>query len=68
VSHLQGTNTGIGYKMTTAGGYILKASYEETDYDSISLRSTNNNVAANSTGVTANVDTEAYRLSIGKNF
>ena len=68
VSHLQGTNTGIGYKMTTAGGYILKASYEETDYDSISLRSTNNNVAANSTGVTANVDTEAYRFSIGKNF
>ena len=67
-THLTGTNTGIGYKITTAGGYILKASYEETDYDAISLRSSNNSVAANSTGVTANVDTEAYRISIGKNF
>jgi len=67
-THLTGTNTGVGYKITTAGGYILKASYEETDYDTISLRSTNNSVAANSTAVSANVDTEAYRVSIGKSF
>ena len=67
-THLKGTNTGVGYKITTAGGYILKASYEETDYDTISLRSSNNSVAANSTAVSANVDTEAYRVSIGKSF
>ena len=67
-THLTGTNTGVGYKIATAGGYILKASYEETDYDTISLRSTNNSVAANSTAVSANVDTEAYRVSIGKSF
>ena len=67
-SALTGTNLGLGFRTETAGGYILKASYEETDYDTLSLRSTGNSVAANSTGVTADVDTEAYRLSIGKAF
>ena len=67
-SHLTGTNTGIGYKVTTDGGWILKGSYEETDYDTINLRSDSNSVAANSTGVTADVDTDAYAFSIAKNF
>jgi hypothetical protein len=67
-THLTGTNFGAGFKHTTAGGMILKASYEETDYDTISLRSDKNSVAANSTGVKADVDTEAYRFSIAKNF
>lgn len=67
-SHLTGINLGVGYKTITDGGYILKASYEETDYDSISLRSSNNSVAAETTGVTADVDTEAFRFSIGKAF
>ena len=67
-SSLTGTNLGIGWKTTSASGYHIKASYEETDYDSINLRSTGNSVAANSTGVTADVDTEAFRISIGKDF
>ena len=38
-THLTGTNVGGGFKHTTAGGMTLKASYEETDYDTINLRS-----------------------------
>ena len=65
---LTGTNLGVGYKMTTGGGLHMKLAYEQTDYDSINLRSSNNSVAANSTGVTADVDTSAVRFSLGKNF
>ena len=67
-SNISGTNYGIGWKTETAGGYIIKASYEETDYSTISLRSINNSVTANSSGVKADVDTEAFRLSVGKAF
>jgi len=66
---LRGTNVGAGYKTETPGGFMLKVSYEETDYDTLDLRSTgSNSVTANSTGVTAEVDTKAYRFSVGKAF
>lgn len=67
-SHITGNNTRIGYKHVTGGGLIMKLAYEETDYDTINLRQTNSSVAGNSSGVKANVDTEAYSFSLAKNF
>jgi hypothetical protein len=65
---LTGTNLGVGYKMTTGGGLHMKLAYEQTDYDSISLRSSNNSVVGETTSVNADVDTSAVRFSLGKNF
>ena len=67
-SDISGTNLGGGWKTVTEGGYTLKLSYEETDYDTINLRSTGNSVAANSSAVTGDVDTKAVRFSLGKAF
>ena len=67
-SSIGGTTFGGGWKTETDGGYIIKASYEETDYDAITLVSSGNSVAANTNTVKADMDTKAYRLSLGKNF
>jgi len=66
--NIVGANFGGGLKGTTAGGLLWKLSYEETDYDGISLISTGNSVAANSNTVKADLDTSAYRISLGKSF
>ena len=68
VISLAGTNLGIGWKMTTEGGTLIKLSYEDTDYDAFSLRSTGNSVAANSNAISGDIDTTSYRLSLGKTF
>jgi len=68
VISLAGTNLGIGWKMTTEGGTLIKLSYEDTDYDTFNLRSTGNSVAANSNAISGDIDTTAYRLSLGKTF
>ena len=65
---VSGTNLGVGFKGTFDNGVIWKLSYETTDYDSISLRSTGNSVAGESNAIKADVDTSAYRLSLGKSF
>ena len=67
-SSIGGTTFGGGWKTETDGGYIIKASYEETDYDAITLVSSGNSVAANTNTVKADMDTKAYRFSIGKAF
>jgi hypothetical protein len=65
---LNGTNLGLGFKGKTNGGVQWKLSYQETDYDTLNLRSSGNSVAANSTGVKADLDTTAVRFSLGKSF
>ena len=67
-TNLNGTNYGLGWKTVTGGGLTVKLSYEETDYDSINLTSSTNSVAANSNNVKGDIDTAAYRFSIGKAF
>jgi len=67
-TNLTGVNLGGGVKGTTSGGILWKLSYEETNYDSITLTSTGNSVAANSNTVKGDVDTSAYRISLGKSF
>ena len=65
---MTGTNLGIGYKGTTAGGTLYKLAYEQTDYDGFTLNSTGNSVAANSNTIKGDVDTSAFRISLGKSF
>jgi hypothetical protein len=65
---LDGTNLGVGIKGNTAGGMLWKLSYEETDYDGFTLKSTGNSVAANSNSIKGDVDTNAIRFSLAKSF
>ena len=65
--NLNGTNIGVGLK-GSRDGFVYKLAYEDTSYGDFSLRSTGNSVAANSNGVTGNVDTSAIRLSVAKSF
>ena len=65
---LDGTNLGVGVKGNTAGGMLWKLSYEETDYDGFTLKSTGNSVAANSNTIKGDVDTNAIRFSLAKSF
>ena len=60
---LDGFNYGIGYKN---GGF--KLSYEATDFDSLSLTSTGNSVAAETNKISADLDTWALKLSYGLYF
>jgi opacity protein-like surface antigen len=52
---------GIGVKNETGNGWYYKAEYAYTDYDTIKLTSGTNTI-------TADLDTSALRLSIGKTF
>ena len=65
---VSGTNLGIGIRGTLDSGFVWKLSYEETDYDAINLRSSGNSVAGETNAINADVDTNAYRLSLGKSF
>ena len=65
---LSGINLGVGLKGVSGAGTQWKLAYEQTDYDTLNLRSTGNSVAANSTGVKADLDTSAIRFSLGKSF
>ena len=67
-TNLSGLNIGAGFKGTAGNGVMWKLAYEETDYDTLSVRSTNNSVAVETSGVKADLDTKAYRISLGKSF
>ena len=58
---LDGTQLGLGLKKETGFGFI-KLSYSETDYDDVSVTTSNN------TKVTADIDTEVLALSVAKSF
>jgi len=58
---LDGMKLGIGLKKETNIGFI-KLEYSETDYDDVSVTTSNN------TKVTADIDTEILALSVAKSF
>ena len=58
---LEGMKLGIGLKKETAVGFI-KLEYSETDYDDVSVTTSNN------TKVTADIDTDILALSFAKSF
>ena len=58
---LDGTKLGLGLKKETGFGFV-KLEYSETDYDDVSV------TTSNSTKVTADIDTEVLSLSVAKSF
>jgi hypothetical protein len=58
---LDGMKLGLGLKKETGFGFI-KLEYSETDYDDVSV------TTSNSTKVTADIDTEILGLSVAKSF
>ncbi len=58
---LEGIKLGLGLKKDLGGAFI-KLEYAQTDYDDISA------TTSNSTKVTADIDTSAFNLSVGKSF
>jgi len=58
---LDGTKLGLGLKKETGFGFI-KLEYSETDYDEISV------TTSNSTKVSADIDTDVLALSVAKSF
>ena len=58
---LDGMKLGLGLKKETGFGFV-KFEYSETDYDDVSVTTSNN------TKVTADIDTEILALSVAKSF
>ena len=58
---LEGIKLGLGLKKETGFGFI-KLEYSETDYDDVSVKTSNN------TKVTADIDTEILALSVARSF
>ena len=58
---LDGMKLGLGLKKETGFGFI-KLEYSETDYDDVSVTTSNN------TKVTADIDTDILALSVAKSF
>tara|TARA_B100000530_G_C15886215_1_gene459518 strand:- start:435 stop:1109 length:675 start_codon:yes stop_codon:yes gene_type:complete len=58
---LKGTQLGLGVKKDMGVGFI-KLSYTESDYDALSVTTSNN------TKVTGDIDNSAFNLSFGKSF
>jgi|TARA_B110000259_G_scaffold188354_1_gene246684 hypothetical protein len=65
---LSGTNYGVGLKSTTDSGMLWKLTYEESNYDTFTLNSKNNSVAANSNTIKGDASTSAIRFSLAKSF
>ena len=59
---LNGFKFGAGLKKVFGNTLFIKASYNYTDYDDISVTTSNN------TKVTADIDNTALEISIGKQF
>lgn len=59
---LDGTKLGVGVKKSFGDGMFVKLEYAETDYDEISV------TTSNSTKVTADMDNTTLALSVGKSF
>ena len=59
---MDGTTAGIGIKRINDSGTFVRLEYAETDYDKISITTTN------STKITADAENTRLTLSIGKSF
>ena len=66
---IDGTVLGLGINRTTDTGFFYRVSGEYTDYDSIKLTSgVADAVSGTSNTISADVDTVAFKLAIGKAF
>ena len=59
---LDGTKVGVGIKHMLSNGMFLKADYSETDYDTVTYKT------SNSTTGKINLDNTAFAVSLGKQF
>ncbi len=59
---LNGTKVGFGIKHVRDSGVFIKADWSETDYDPVSW------VTSNSTKGTADIENQAFAISLGKQF
>ncbi len=59
---LEGVKLGVGFKKVFGNDMFMKLEYAQTDYDDISVTTSNN------TKVTADIDNSGLGLSIGKRF
>ena len=65
---VNGINLGIGVKGMLRDNITWKASYEQIDFSTLTIKSTGNSAGSGTNTITADVDTEALRVSIGYQF
>ena len=65
-SSTDGMLLGLGYQKDSDGGWFVRASGEYIDYDAVTINSSTTDGVNSS--VKADVDSMAYKLSIGKSF
>ena len=65
---VDGINYGIGFKNNMTDNFVMKVSYEATDFDSINLTSTGNSADSGTNSISANLDTWAIKVAMGYEF
>jgi len=65
---IDGINYGFGFKNNMTDNFVMKVSYEATDFDSINLTSTGNSADSGTNTISANIDTWAIKLAMGYEF
>ncbi len=65
---VDGFNYGVGAKFGGSGGLVTKVSYEATNFDSFSLTSSGNSVAAETNKISADLDTWSAKIAVGYQF
>ncbi len=65
---VDGINYGFGFKNNMTDNFVMKISYEATDFESINLTSTGNSADSGTNSISANLDTWAIKLAMGYEF
>ena len=65
---VDGINYGIGFKNNMTDNFVMKVSYEATDFESINLTSTGNSADSGTNSISANLDTWAIKVAMGYEF
>ena len=65
---VDGVNYGFGFKNNMTDNFVMKISYEATDFESINLTSTGNSADSGTNSISANLDTWAIKVAMGYEF
>ena len=65
---IDGINYGFGFKNNMTDNFVMKVSYEATDFDSINLTSKGNSTDSGTNSISANIDTWAIKVAMGYEF
>ena len=65
---VDGVNYGFGFKNNMTDNFVMKISYEATDFESINLTSTGNSGDSGTNSISANLDTWAIKVAMGYEF